>query len=157
MSTMKQLWNMNQIRDKISSVIVGSDEKFAEAIYQICVSSAQRAKKEHTYRNIKGQLESSVGVVVLKDREEIMKWYLLASEGSQPDLGIMNIRDTVQNQIIGKSTLPNGQFIPQKGVVGIVFAAAPYAGYVEGKNRKKVLTDFVPDGQMVISILNIFK
>ena len=153
---MRQQWSMVDIQIKFASVRNQFEESgdATEEIYQVCLDMANRAKQGHTYRNVKGELESSVGVVVLKDRNEVVRYTysMMASSGSDPSLGIADFRNVLTNYLVGKSELPDGTHIPSKGVVGIVFAAAPYAGIVEAKGRE-VLNDFAPESGYVFSII----
>ena len=152
MGKMKQMWGIGDVRSKISNTLDASYTKVAEELYALCMSMAQRAKNEHDYNNYKGELESSVGVIVLKNRQEIMQWGMLARSGSDPGLGLQDMRNLIYNKIIGKHSLPDGTEIPSKSIVGIVFAAAPYAGTVESHGRK-VLIDFAPNDSSIFRIL----
>ncbi len=166
MGTMSQQWKIDDISKKIGTVVNNSLENMTQAIYMKCLEFAALAKSAHTYRNYKGELESSVGVVVLKDREEVKEWKSMADTGTDPSLGISDFTSTLQEYVIGKATLPDGTEIPPKGITGIVFAAAPYAGYVEsgegmglwgrGGMPKKVLNAFAPKGEDVFRILKVF-
>ena len=158
MGQMKQLWNINDIRQSLNVVSSGSydEKKMREAIFNICVDVANAAKAGHDYQNIKGQLESSIGAVVVKDRNEITDWFIAQSKsGTSPELGISDLRRCVDEQILGKSELHDLDqtiHMPEKGIVGIVFAAAPYAGFVESK-YKKVLIDFAPSSEYVFQVI----
>lgn len=154
MGQMTQLWKMADVKQRLNVVGQGSykDTEMIDAIYGVCVDTARRAKDGHNYRNIKGELESSVGVVIVKDRHEIVRWMVLAQSGTDPALGIADMKRCVEGQILGKERLPDGTDIPAKGIAGIVFAAAPYAGDVEAR-RKKVLIDFAPSSNFVFSII----
>lgn len=154
MGAMKQLWSMPNITNRLNKVTaVAFDQgKLTDAIFEICLEVAINARLEHTYRNIKGELESSVGVVVLKDREEITKWDIQADSGVDPARGIEDFKNALEEFVLGKSELPDGTRIPEKGIIGIVFAAAPYAGLVESKGRT-VLDSFTPESGYVFSII----
>lgn len=148
---------MADVRQRLNVVGEGSykDTKMIDSIYGVCVDIAVRAKAGHDYRNIKGELESSIGVVLVKDRREIVRWMVLAQSGTDPALGIEDMRRCVENQILGKAELHDVDRdiqIPAKGIAGIVFAAAPYAAAVESKGRK-VLLDFTPSSDYVFSII----
>ena len=152
---MIQKWSMPQIVARLDKKTeVAFDEgKLVDGLFEICQDIAIKAKDGHTYRNIKGELESSIGVLVLKDRNEIIKWdFVQASSGSDPARGIADFKNGLDEYIIGKSELPNGTHIPEIGLVGIVFAAAPYAGLVESRGRT-VLDNFKPDPGYVFSII----
>lgn len=152
MGKMKQMWRIGDIRSKINDTLDASQEKVAKELYDICMSMAQRAKDEHDYNNYKGQLESSIGFIILKNRQEIKHWGIAASSGYDPGLGLQDIRNLIYDNIIGKQSLPDGTYIPSKSIVGIVFAAAPYAGTVESYGRK-VLIDFAPNDSSIFRIL----
>ena len=66
-----QKWDIEKIESKIDKRLLKDEEKIISAIFKECVAFAKRAKNGHTYKNYKGELESSVGVAVLKDRSEI--------------------------------------------------------------------------------------
>ena len=165
---MIQKWNTEDIGKKIDAYSISKEEGIVNAIFGECVAFAVRAHNGHTYRNYKGELESSVGVVVLKDLQEVKEWKLIASSGTDPSRGIADFSNVLQEYIIGKSSLPDGTQLPEKGIAGIVFAAAPYAGKVEGGMEveqstwneewqgvagKKVLHDFAPPAKEILQIL----
>lgn len=157
---MKQLWKIENVEKKIQKFDDLKIEKLGKAIFGICQQYAQQAKREHTYQNYKGELESSIGVVVLKDRNEIFEWSLSAASGTDPAKGLSDFNDVLQTYIVGRSELPDGTLIPAVGLIGIIFAAAPYAYEIEsglsplGKVRsKKVLHAFTPNGEFVYTIL----
>ena len=167
---MKQKWNIGDIQKKIDAFSVSHEEQVVNAIFGECVAFAVRAHNGHTYRNYKGELESSVGVVVLKDLQEVKEWKLIAASGTDPSRGITDFSNVLQEYIIGQSTLPDGTQLPEKGIAGIVFAAAPYAGIVEGGMEvdqstwttewqgvagKKVLHDFAPPANEILQILKV--
>ena len=157
MGKMTQLWSINDVKKIFNVVSSGSykETEMIESIYGICVDMANAAKLGHDYRNVKGELESSIGVVVLKDRHEVVRWSVLAKSGTDPALGIEDMKRAIEGQIIGKSELQDVDqtiYIPEKGITGIVFAAAPYAGTVEARN-KKVLIDFAPSSSYVFQII----
>lgn len=157
MGKMIQGWSMATIKKTISDGAEfkrgsANENSVVKVLYDACLDVARRAKAEHGYRNIKGELESSIGVVILKDRRSIKRWSLLAASGRDPSRGLRDIKDVISKYIIGRSSLPDGTAIPEKGIVGIVFAAAPYAGIVEGRGRK-VLDAFKPNGEQIYSIL----
>ena len=85
---MKQKWNIGDIQKKIDAFSVSHEEQVVNAIFGECVAFAVRAHNGHTYRNYKGELESSVGVVVLKDLQEVKEWKLIAASGTDPSRGI---------------------------------------------------------------------
>lgn len=153
MGEMMQEWSIDDVQSKINNA-TGNEfmMKVAENIFRECVLFAKAAKNGHTYNNYSGELESSVGVIVLKDRSEIMQWSLLASSGSDPAEGLQDMRNFLYDEIIGKSELPDGTNIPALSVVGIVFAAAPYAGDVESRGRK-VLIDFAPSADRILKVI----
>ena len=146
-------WNIPDIRSKINGFTKSKEEAEIEAIYDVCVNFAKVAKDQHRYRNYKGQLESSVGVVVLKNLKSIKKWTILASVGTDPSLGINDFNSSLP-YIVGQNTLPNGIVIPKIGIVGIVFAAAPYSKIVEDRGRR-VLLPFAPNASTVFEILKV--
>lgn len=148
-----QKWNIQNIGKRIDKNINSKNTHVISAIYKTCVAFAKEAKKNHSYINYKGQLESSVGVIVLKDLNEVKEWNLIASDGSDPIRGIRDLNNVI-NSIVGKSTLPDGINIPSVGIVGIVFAAAPYAGTVENRGRR-VLYPFAPNQSTVYEIIKI--
>lgn len=163
MGEMRQQWKIKDVSDKLDAIagtgtatssVSGaySEERMIDAIYGICLDVATKAKNDHTYHNQKGELESSIGIVVLKNRTEIKRWELLASSGSDPAIGLRDLNASLESQVIGKDSLPNGTPIPNEGIIGIVMAGAPYAGYVEMKGRT-VLHSFVPEPSYVFSIL----
>lgn len=154
MGQMKQMWTMPNVTNKINSVTaVAFDEgKLTDALFDICMEVANAARTGHSYRNVKGELESSTGVVVLKDRENIKKWAVQSESGKDPARGIADFKRALDEFIIGKSELPDGTQIPAKGLIGIVFAAAPYAGLVESKGRT-VLDSFTPESGYIFTIL----
>jgi len=157
MGKMTQQWKVKDVKQRLNVVGEGSykDSEMIDAIYGICVDIARRAKDGHDYRNVKGELESSIGVVLLKNRREIVRWMVLSKSGTDPALGINDIRRCVENQIVGKAELFDVDQmiqIPAKGITGVVFAAAPYAAKVEAK-YKKVLLDFTPSSDYVFNII----
>lgn len=152
MGAMKQLWYLKDVQSRFKTAINVRDNEVIAKVFEICVDIAQKAKNNHGYDNYKGELESSVGVVVLKDRMEVAQWKLLAGEGSNPLFGFDDFRNFVYDYLVGKATLPNGAVIPRKGVVGIVFSAAPYAGEVEDRGRA-VLDRFTPGFGFVYQII----
>ena len=164
----KQLWNINDVISKIDKKTEADIDATVQVIYAQCLAFAQRAKNEHTYKNYKGELESSVGVVVLKDRNEVKEWSALASDGTDPSRGISDYTDVLSTYILGQAQLPDGTLIPAKSIVGIVFAAAPYAGIIEngedvpqeewtpdwqGVAGKKVLNAFAPAPEDIFTVL----
>lgn len=167
---MKQKWKIEDIAKKIDTYSISEEEGVVNAIFGECIAFAVRAHNGHTYRNYKGELESSIGVVVLKDLQEVKEWKLIAASGTDPSKGIDDFSNVLQEYIIGKSTLPDGTQLPEKGIAGIVFAAAPYAGIIEGGMEveqstwntewqgvagKKVLHDFAPPAKEILQILKI--
>lgn len=152
MGEMSQTWTIKDIENSINKQTEIYMKKFEDRIYSICLDTAKRAKDEHDYNNYSGELESSVGFVILKDLQEVRQWSLMASSGTSPMEGLQDIRNLVYDEIVGKSKLPDGTILPKKGLVGVVFAAAPYAAEVEGNNRK-VLIDFAPSSSYVLTIL----
>lgn len=154
---MIQKWTMPNVVSKLNKKIeVAFDEgKLVDTLFNICKEIAEKAQSIHTYRNIKGELESSIGIVILKNREEIIKWENLeATSGKDPARGIADFKKGLSEFIIGKSELPDGTHIPEIGIVGIVFVAAPYAGIVETKGRT-VLDSFTPDASEVFSFIKM--
>ena len=145
-------WKLGDVRKTIDFVIEKDLKKVEEELFNLCLSTAKSAKDGHTYKNYKGQLESSIGVIILKNRQEVSQWSLVASSGSDPARGLNDIKKLIYDKIVGKDSLPDGTFIPSKSLVGIVFAAAPYSGEVEGRGRK-VLIDFAPSDSYVLTIL----
>lgn len=145
-------WKLGDVRKTIDFVIEKDLKKVEDELLNICLSTAKSAKDGHTYKNYKGQLESSVGVIILKNRQEVTQWSLVASSGSDPEKGLQDIKNLIYNKIVGKHSLPDGTFIPSKSLVGIVFAAAPYSGEVQGRGRK-VLDDFPPSDNYILTIL----
>ena len=145
---------MPQIVSKLDKKTdVAFDEgKLTDALFDICQEIAAKARSGHTFMNIKGELESSIGVVVLKDREEIKRWDVSSVSGKDPALGIIDFQNALEQFVLGKSELPDGTHIPEFGLAGIVFAAAPYAGTVEARGRT-VLDYFKPDAGYVFSII----
>lgn len=145
---------MPQIVSKLDKKTdVAFDEgKLTDALFDICQEIAAKARSGHTFMNIKGELESSIGVVVLKDREEIKRWDVSSVSGKDPALGIIDFQNALEQFVLGKSELPDGTHIPEFGLAGIVFAAAPYAGTVEARGRT-VLDYFKPDTNYVFSII----
>lgn len=154
MGSMKQLWTLPQIEVKLNKATeVAFDEgKLTDSLFNICQEIAAKARAGHTFMNIKGELESSIGVVVLKDREEIKRWDVSSASGKDPALGIIDFQNALEKFVLGKSELPDGTHIPEIGLTGIVFAAAPYAGTVEARG-KTVLDYFKPEPGYVFSII----
>lgn len=148
-----QKWNIQNINKRIDKYINSKNTHVTSAIYETCVAFAKEAKKNHSYRNYKGQLESSVGVIVLKDLNEVKEWFLLASSGYDPIRGIRDLNNVI-NKIVGKNVLPDGTTIPSIGIVGIVFAAAPYSSLVASRGRT-VLKEFAPNPSTVYEIIKI--
>ena len=145
-------WKLGDVRKTIDFVIEKDLKKVEDELFNVCLSIAKSAKDGHTYKNYKGQLESSVGVIILKNRQEVTQWSMVASSGSDPAKGLQDIKNLIYNKIVGKHSLPDGTFIPSKSLVGIVFAAAPYSGEVQGRGRK-VLIDFAQSDNYVLTIL----
>ncbi len=160
---MKQLWKIEDIQEKIDKKINKDLDIISESIYNQCLSFALLARGAHSYKNYKGELQSSVGVVILKDRKEVKNWSSVSSDGTDPAKGISDFNEVLNGYIIGHESLPDGTYIPSKSVVGIVFAAAPYAGDVEsGKGMgswgfkgtpKTVLNAFAPKSGYIYTIL----
>lgn len=145
-------WKLGDVRKTIDFVIEKDLKKVEEELFNVCLSTAKSAKDGHTYKNYKGQLESSIGVIILKNRQEVTQWSMVASSGSDPARGLQDIKNLIYNKIVGKHSLPDGTFIPSKSLAGIVFAAAPYSGEVQGRGRK-VLIDFAPSDSYILTIL----
>lgn len=145
-------WKLGDVRKAIDFVIEKDLKKVEEELFNVCLSTAKSAKDGHTYKNYKGQLESSIGVIILKNRQEVTQWSMVASSGSDPARGLQDIKNLIYDKIVGKHSLPDGTFIPSKSLVGIVFAAAPYSGEVQGRGRK-VLIDFAPSDNYILTIL----
>jgi hypothetical protein len=165
MGKMTQQWKIGEVKQQLNAFVQGeslslnesyNEQEMIDKIYSICLDLASNAKSEHNYINRKGELESSIGVVVIKDRGIVERWKLQSSSGTDPARGTEDIRRIIDEQILGKSELPDGTNIPNKGIVGIVFAAAPYSGYVEKKHdsgRRSVLLDFAPSSDYVFNII----
>lgn len=164
----KQKWNIEKVASRIDKKIDKDMDKIVKAIYSKCLAFAKTAKSSHTYKNYKGELESSVGVVVLKDRNEIKEWNSTAATGTDPSRGISDFNDVLSSYIIGKDMLPDGTYIPEQSIAGIVFAAAPYASMIEnGQNEfesalgisgfggKKVLNAFAPSASDIFTVLKV--
>jgi len=163
---MKQLWKIENISKRIDKRTESDINKVVNILYKKCLSFARRAKNKHTYKNYKGELESSVGVVILKDRNEIKEWSAMSSDGTDPTRGLEDYKDVLSTYILGKESLPDGTFIPANSIVGIVFAAAPYSYAVEtgqtdiehmlgrgGLGGKKVLNSFTPTSSEIFKVL----
>jgi len=146
---MKMLWSIPPIDRRVNKVIKANDKKVVETLLEICIAAAMRAKEQHSYRNIKGELESSTAVIIIKDRKKIEEWKLLNEGGRDPQRGFTDLRRFIRNNITGKDRLPDGTFIPEKSIYGIVVAAAPYAAEVE--KRRTVLNEFMPSYGVVFS------
>ena len=86
MGEMKQMWKLTDIKQRLKPVREGKykEEEMIDALFGIGTDMARKAKSEHDYHNIKGQLESSVGVVIVKNRRELVRWSVLATSGSDP-------------------------------------------------------------------------
>ena len=145
-------WKLGDVRKTIDFVIEKDLKKVEEELFNVCLSTAKSAKNGHTYNNYKGQLESSIGVIILKNRQEVTQWSMVASSGYDPAKGLQDIKNLIYDKIVGKHSLPDGTFIPSKSLVGIVFAAAPYSGDVQGRGRK-VLDAFPPSDNYILTIL----
>ena len=145
-------WKLGDVRKTIDFVIEKDLKKVEDELFNVCLDTAKSAKDGHTYKNYKGQLESSIGVIILKNRQEVTQWSLVASSGSDPEKGLQDIKNIISEKIVGKQSLPDGTFIPSNSLVGIVFAAAPYAGEVQGRGRT-VLDAFAPSDNYVLTIL----
>ena len=67
-----QKWNIDDVINPLNVIVEGKEmnEKYSKAIMAIC-RRAIKAHSSHSYKNIKGQLESSVGIVVLRDRNVV--------------------------------------------------------------------------------------
>lgn len=148
MGTIKAMFNPKDFKALFDAKAFDRDIKVADKLFEICKNIAVEAKNGHSYKNYKGELESSIGVVVLIDRSTLYKWDSSATMGTDPAKGISDINNVLSKYIVGKPNLPDGTKIPAKGVVGIVFAAAPYAKKIEDRKRK-VLYDFVPAGDFI--------
>ena len=154
MGEMIQKWNIDDVTRPLQAFLDGGlSDKYYDAIFDICRDAAASAHRAHSYRNIKGQLESSVGVVVIRDRKYVQAWALKATSGSDPAKGLNDMNELISTKILGKSQLPDGQIIPKKGVIGIVFAAAEYASYIQDVRGRTVLHDFMPEADEVFRIL----
>lgn len=151
---MIQRWTIPNVIAKLGkATAVAFDEgKLTDSLFEICLEVAINARIGHSYRNIKGELESSIGVVILKDRTAIERWDIQADSGSDPAKGVADFKNAFEEFILGKSELPDGTHIPEIGLIGIVFAAAPYAGLVESRGRT-VLDSFTPDAEYVFNII----
>ena len=160
---MKQLWKIEDIQNRIAKRINTDMDRITDTIYNQCLTFAAVAKTAHSYDNYKGELQSSVGVVILKDRNEVKNWSSIASDGTDPARGIADFNEVLNDYIVGHENLPDGTEIPMLGIVGIVFAAAPYAGNVEsgegmglwgrGGTPKTVLNAFAPKGGYIYTLL----
>lgn len=150
MGKMKQLWSIPSIRKDIKEVVFSKEmeSKLISELYYICIAAAQTAKNDHSYENYKGELESSTGFIILKNRKENLRWKWIASEGTDPNRGFKDFSQYINTEIRGKSTLPDGSYIPEKSIIAVVVAAAPYAGVVED-NGRTVLNDFMPNFSIV--------
>lgn len=152
MGQMIQEWSLKDIEKRLSNVVGDIDmDRLASSLVAICQKAQRAAKDGHSYNNYKGQLESSIGYLILKDRR-IVKWDAYVAEGTAPEKGIMNASRFANSKILGKARLPDGTRIPLKGVIGVVFAAAPYAKEVESYGRK-VLIDFMPSRGTVYNVI----
>jgi len=149
---MTMLWGLSDIRKDMKEVTssVKTEKALIDELYYICLAAAQTAKNEHSYINQKGELESSTGFVILKNRHIKLRWKWLASTGTNPSLGFKDFSNFVTTNLMNKSTLPDGSYIPKKSIIAVVFAAAPYAGAVDDKGRT-VLSEFMPDWTVVHS------
>lgn len=154
MGSMTQKWTIPQIAVRLDKKVeaVFDEGKLIDSIFDICQDFAIKARDGHTYMNIKGELESSIGIVVLKNREEIKRWDVSSKSGKDPALGIIDFQNALEKYILGKSELPDGTHIPEIGIAGIVFAAAPYSGLVESRGRT-VLDAFKPESGYVFEII----
>ena len=155
MGEMKQMWKISDIKQRLKPVREGKykEEEMIDALFGVGTDMARKAKSEHNYQNRKGQLESSIGVVIVKNRRELVRWSVLATSGSVPALGIRDMERCLSSQILGKSEFPDGTEIPAQGLACIVFAAAPYAAAVQWR-KKKVLLDYAPSDAYVFTIIN---
>lgn len=155
MGQMIQKWNIDDVINPLNVIVEGKEmnEKYSKAIMAICRRAAIKAHSSHSYKNIKGQLESSVGIVVLRDRKYVDAWEMRAKTGSDPSLGLQDLANVITTKILGKAKLPDGTVIPAKGIIGIVFAAAPYASIVQDLRGRTVLDDFMPEAEEVFRIL----
>ena len=95
-------WKLGDVRKTIDFVIEKDLKKVEDELFNICLSTAKSAKDGHTYKNYKGQLESSVGVIILKNRQEVTQWSMVASSGSDPAKGLQDIKNLIYNKIVGK-------------------------------------------------------
>ena len=152
MGKMIQKWRINDIDKQIFSKLYKDEFSVINKLYDVCMEVAVKAKNNHDYNNYSGELESSVGFIILKDTNEVKQWFMMASSGTDPSEGLNDIKSLVYDDIVGKYELPDGTMIPRIGIAGIVFAAAKYASTVEERNRK-VLIDFTPSSQYVLTIL----
>ena len=152
MGEMIQQWDINDIRQKISDRLANDETAVINKLYDVCMEVAVKAKNNHEYNNYSGVLESSVGFIILKNLNEVKQWFMMASSGTDPSEGLNLIKNLVYDQIIGKYKLPDKTVIPRTGLAGVVFVAAKYASTVEERNRK-VLVDFTPSSQYVLTIL----
>jgi hypothetical protein len=155
MGEMKCLWKLSDVRLQFNDLKEGklNETELIDGLYKIGVDMARKAKSEHTYKNIKGELESSIGVVIVRNRREIVRWSVLSKSGSDPAKGLADMQACLQTSILGKAELPDGTQIPESGYAAIVFAAAPYSAAVEYYRGKKVLLSFSPSDAYVFSVL----
>ena len=98
-------WKLGDVRKTIDFVIEKDLKKVEEELFNVCLSTAKSAKDGHTYKNYKGQLESSIGVIILKNRQEVTQWSMVASSGSDPARGLQDIKNLIYNKIVGKHSL----------------------------------------------------
>jgi hypothetical protein len=136
--------NVNQRMDRIDAVIISRLQYIGETF-------VNNARKNNTYRDITGNLRSSIGYIVMKDGKTIHEDYQQSDKGSDKATGIETGKGLI-NKL--KSSLG-------KGYVLIVVAGMDYAASVESKGKdvltassimaKKQLTTAVQDFK------NIFK
>ena len=88
-------WKLGDVRKTIDFVVEKDLKKVEEELFNVCLSTAKSAKDGHTYKNYKGQLESSIGVIILKNRQEVTQWSMVASSGSDPARGLQDIKNLI--------------------------------------------------------------
>jgi len=117
----------------ISKFIANKIEKINKAIIdslkQIGKTAVKNAIQSGDYRDITGNLRSSIGCIILRDSQVIFDYFPKAGKGTEGEKGLRAGRQLAQELI---ADFP-------KGIVLIVVVGENYAAAVENKG-KNVLT-----------------
>jgi hypothetical protein len=134
---MKALFGSHQIKNVIENFQKENEKRTLISLQYQGELFVNKARLSGTYRDITGNLRSSIGYVILKNGVEVDSNFIGNSDGS---LKGKNVANEVAKQY-------------PKGYVLIGVAGMDYAAYVEAKNYD-VITGSAPTSAELKSILN---